>query len=185
MSTKFYVKDENGSVMSYDGKTKYEVYEGSKAYKYLKTKDGRNKVFYSNIEPNGDKIFIECTKEQYKGFEEERKHHLYLKNQEDEKGFEKITLNFIVHLSDDEEELLEMIPDANVNIEESIETRKLLDNLSKALNSLSEDDFELIDCLFLQETPLTERMYAEKKGVHHMTIHNRKVSILKKLKKFL
>ena len=40
MSTKFYIKDENGIFLSIDSKTKYTCLEGQALYDFLKTEDG-------------------------------------------------------------------------------------------------------------------------------------------------
>lgn len=48
---------------------------------------------------------------------------------------------------------------------------------------LSEDEQELIYGSFFEN--LSEREYATQKDVYHNAIHNKKMRILKKLKKFL
>ena len=59
VSTKFYIKDDNGIFLSADGKTKYICLEGSALYDFLNSEDGKNRTFYVDINENGDKIGIE------------------------------------------------------------------------------------------------------------------------------
>ncbi len=55
--------------------------------------------------------------------------------------------------------------------------------LRAALDQLSEEEKSLIRALFFDER--SERELEEMMGVHRMTIHNRKIRILQKLKKML
>ena len=56
--------------------------------------------------------------------------------------------------------------------------------LRSALKLLKPSEFDLIYHLFLIDEPMTERQYAAKIKKAPMTVHNRKVAILRKLKKF-
>ena len=58
-----------------------------------------------------------------------------------------------------------------------------LRRLRAALDQLSEEERVLIHALFFDER--SERELEERMGVHRMTIHNRKIRILQKLKKML
>ena len=60
MSTKFYIKDENGIFLSTDGKVKYTCLAGKELYDFLKTEDGKARSFHVDIDENGDKIGIEA-----------------------------------------------------------------------------------------------------------------------------
>ena len=69
MSTKFYIKDENGNILSMDGKTRYTLLEGKAAYDFLKTEDGKRRCFHVEIDENGDKLGIEANPEIEKQYE--------------------------------------------------------------------------------------------------------------------
>jgi RNA polymerase sigma factor (sigma-70 family) len=56
-------------------------------------------------------------------------------------------------------------------------------SLQKAMCSLKVDEVDLINALFFDGK--TEREYAKDTGIPPMTIHDRKVRILKKIKKFM
>ena len=46
MSRKYYIKDENGTVLSSDGQTRFKVIEGAELYSYLNSESGKDKYFY-------------------------------------------------------------------------------------------------------------------------------------------
>ncbi|MBR6573325.1 MAG: hypothetical protein IKK77_06390 [Clostridia bacterium] len=73
--------------------------------------------------------------------------------------------------------------DNDSNPEELIFRAMMVEKLYRALAHLEEADRELIEAIFFQE--MTERAYAEKKGVYRNAIHKRKQKILQELKKFL
>ena len=59
MSTKFYIKDNNGIYLSTDGKIRYTLLEGKALYDFLKTENGRSRCFHVDIDENSNKIGIE------------------------------------------------------------------------------------------------------------------------------
>ena len=100
---------------------------------------------------------------------------------------EKDARNGKVLYSDlDTDEMLgeDMIPDRDtVGVEDAAIARILHDQLHRALNLLLPTEQKLIYEIYFQG--LSERQIAKRSGVHYMTIHNRKVRILKKLGKML
>ena len=58
MSTKFYIKNDNGNILSMDGKTRYTLLEGKAAYDFLKTEDGKRRCFHIETDENGE-FFID------------------------------------------------------------------------------------------------------------------------------
>ena len=69
-----------------------------------------------------------------------------------------------------------------VSVEDAAIDRIMADKLHRCIDRLPKEDRALIRALFFDG--LSERKYAEKLGIHHMTVHSRKVAILGKLKKF-
>lgn len=100
MSTKFYIKDENGIFLSIDGKTKYTCLEGQALYDFLKTEDGRGRCFHVDIDEDGNKIGIEASPEFLKAEESDKNHAAYLERQKAESGVEIISANIIVRDSE-------------------------------------------------------------------------------------
>lgn len=185
MSAKYYVKNENGEVLSCDGKTRFKILVGSDAHAFLRTEEGKNKYFSTYRDENGEIVAIECTREQYVEFNKERYRKKHLEKKEKECGFEVVSGNILVKSADSEFELLETIEDENADIEDIYDRQEMIEKIIEALESLSKEERDLVTKLYLSTKPLTERAYAEEKGLHHMTVHNRKIAVLKKIKKFL
>ena len=92
----------------------------------------------------------------------------------------------ILYSNLDNERLLseEMLIDRDQpSTEEHVERKILIEKLRKCLDMLPDGERELIKALFYDN--LSEREISKKTGLHNMTIHNRKVKILKKLKKLM
>ena len=68
-------------------------------------------------------------------------------------------------------------------VEDAVIKKDDLCRLRAALDQLSEEERALIHALFFDEC--SERELEEMMGIHRMTIHNRKIRILQKLKKML
>ena len=56
MATKYYIENENGTILSEDGTRKFIVLEGQKLHDYLQTEEGKQKRFFV-YEDNGEVIF--------------------------------------------------------------------------------------------------------------------------------
>ena len=68
-------------------------------------------------------------------------------------------------------------------VEDAVIKKDDLCRLRAALDQLSEEERTLIHALFFDEC--SERELEEMMGIHRMTIHNRKIRILQKMKKML
>ena len=78
----------------------------------------------------------------------------------------------------------EMIPDRDaVSVEDAAIANILRGELHRCLTLLNEPDRQLIHAIYFEG--LSEREYSKKTGMHHMTIHSRKVAILRVLKKMI
>ena len=76
------------------------------------------------------------------------------------------------------------IPDlVSPRVEDLILDKLLSERLHQCLAQLSNEDQELIHALFFRA--ISERQYAAETGLHNMTIHDRKIKILGKLKKIM
>lgn len=185
MGRKYYIKDENGTVLSSDGKTKFKVVEGAALYKYLQSDERKEKYFYCYKDDNDDVIGVECTCEQYMEFECERGRRKYLRLIDKEMGYEKVSLDFSIQLDDDDVSIIESIEDENADIEKIYDRQEMIEKIIEVLDSLSKEERDLITELYLSTDPKTEREYAEKIGITQPTVNYRKMRILEKIKKFL
>lgn len=76
------------------------------------------------------------------------------------------------------------IPDRISPPVEDVVTDKLLaEKLHQCLAQLTEEEQKLIRALFFRA--ISERQLSAETGLHHMTIHDRKIKILGKLKKLM
>ena len=187
MSTKFYIKDDNGSILSIDGKTRYTLLEGKAAYDFLKTDDGRRRCFHVEIDENGDKLGIEASHEKedkVKEYEAEQRHARYLRDIEVECKITVVSANMLVSVAgEDDIEKLETFPEQETDTE-SVALKELsLDALRAALQKLSPAEYDIVHQLYLAETPVSERQLATKLGLPQKTLKCRKMTILKKHEK--
>lgn len=101
--------------------------------------------------------------------------------------YEKDERNGLVSYdSMDTEDMLgeETIPDTSLpSVEDAAMDNLLLQKLRHCLKQLPKPDQDLLHALYFEE--LSERQFADKLGVHYMTIHSRKVKILANLKKMI
>ena len=75
----------------------------------------------------------------------------------------------------------EMIPDHSIPCVEDAAIRNILkEKLRRCLALLSPSERELIHAIYFEG--LSERQLSKRTGIHHMTLHSRKIKILAKLK---
>lgn len=131
------------------------------------------KKFYIRI-PDA---LVEVSKEVYQAYHQEDRRAKTLE--------EKDARNGKVLYSDlDTPELSgeEMVPDReSASVENTAVASILRDKLHHCLAQLPQSDRKLIQALYFEG--LSERQLAQRSGIHHMTIHSRKASILRRLKK--
>lgn len=86
----------------------------------------------------------------------------------------------------DTEEMLgeEAIPDLDSpSVEDTVVNSLLQKKLHCCLEQLQQPEQDMLYALYFDG--LSERQVAAQFGVHHMTIHNRKIKLLRKLKKMM
>lgn len=96
------------------------------------------------------------------------------------------TVTFIPSREDSLERLLDedkQFKDSGETPEEIVIQAVMIRKMMDCVALLPPAEQELIEALFFQGK--TEREYSECRGIHYMTIHNRKVKILAKLKKMM
>ena len=78
----------------------------------------------------------------------------------------------------------EMIPDMSVvAVEDMVIARLMSERLHRCINLLPKGEQELIHAIYFEQ--LSERKLSKKTGVHYMTLHDRKIRILQKLRKMM
>ena len=185
MSTKFYIKDNNGNYASFDGNTRYTLLEGKTAYEFLKTEDGKRRCFHIEIDESGDKLGIETDTEIEKKYEAGERHARYLREIEAECNINVVSANKLVSVADENDiEMIEIFKNEETDMEGNAMHNVELHLLQKALRKLTPEEYDLIYQLYLAKNPLTVRELGKTYGVHFVTISKRHKAILKKLKKF-
>ena len=78
----------------------------------------------------------------------------------------------------------EVIPDEDNDFLEEIAHKADICKLQQALRSLSDDEYELINALYLSEIRMSVRAYAKSQGVSHTAIVKRKNEIFEKIRNY-
>ncbi len=179
----FYVENENGTYLSQDGKRRFERLTGKKAYEYLKSKRGQRFFKTYSEEENGVPIYVQSPSDNLNIGRTLERHEQYVRDCKEASGIEMVTFDLIYRNG---EELAgeEIFCDENANVEELGISNIDIETLHKALVSLSKEEFELINMLYLTKEPLTQRQVGELLGISQTAVFKRKEVILKKLKNF-
>ena len=120
----------------------------------------------------------EVTKEQYYRYRKEQDRHDYLREAEEEAVI--LSLN---SLGGEGRDGVNFIADPNVNVEDDVIHKIMLDKLRWALDKLSAEELFLIDMLYTQMK--SEREIASELGVSQNAVNKKKKKLLGQLKKFL
>lgn len=154
-------------------------------YLFKQNAENRKRLFveYKDIYGEVDPIIIEVTKSQFDEWNRDKAKNAYQRKV----FYERVSA--LVSMEEDFDEVEELtrhdvIADESVNIENDIEQKDLVEKLHYVLKSLSVEEQDLVYSMFLSESPMTERDYANKIGVSGVAVHKRKAKILKKLKSF-
>lgn len=122
---------------------------------------------------------IEVTREVYLTYYRMDRHAKHLEEKDADHGR-------VLYSDMDKEELVgeEAIPDSDSpSVEDAALDRLMKDKLRKSLPLLTKQEMKLIDGLYFQG--LSEHQLSAETGIPQRTIHDRKVMILRKLKKLM
>lgn len=123
-------------------------------------------------------MLMEVTPEQYRDFYKERRRQKYLYERSKENRDISIDM-----LTTEQFNGADILFSDEIDIEEQVAYKLLLDKLHNCLSLLTEEEQELIYALFFGEK--TEREWSAETGIPQKTINDRKRRILSKLKKLL
>lgn len=146
---------------------------GCEFYQFVKSPDGKGRFFLDM----GD-VVLECTKSEYKQYKRELDHSRYILEQE--AGWITMSLNDVSEDMNGEE----VIADIEQDVEAMAIQNLLIKNLWTALQLLPTEDFILVRALFLDYPQKTIRQLSTESGIPVMTLQNRKLRIIRNLKKF-
>lgn len=123
-------------------------------------------------------MLMEVSETDYRTFYREQRRQKYL----DERSANNGDFSYDMLTTDEfngEDILVDILSDTAGQAEQKWQ----LDNLRKAFSSLSADEEQLIQAMYVDQ--LSEREYAAQIGVFHNAVHYRKVQVLAKLKKIM
>ncbi|MCX4372198.1 MAG: sigma-70 family RNA polymerase sigma factor [Dysosmobacter sp.] len=125
------------------------------------------------------KPLIEVTEEVYRAYYQEDRYSRTIVEKDQRNGLASYDELDTVELSGQE-----MIPDRTAaSVEDAAIFCIMRSKLRRCLSLLEESDRELILALYFEG--MSERAYSAEAGLHHMTVHNRKVRLLRQLKKMM
>jgi hypothetical protein len=165
----------------------WEKITGQRFYFLVRSPEGNGRFFIklNSTDKNGDdrRIVIEATKNEYVKWRKEKDHSDYIQEQQKNSGFQFVSYQYL-----DSEDALPneaSLRDTGINVEadyiESVEQTAL----KEALTQLSKDEYHMIGYFFLAGNKGTVRGYADITGIPYKTVHNRKIALLKKIKKLI
>lgn len=180
----YYVEDKNGRYASADGSRRFTKLEGKAAYEFLMSPQGKERRFMklTNTENDDDEINVEVSSEEMKAFRTYERRQQYVADNEKEKSYIVISLNYID--CESKEQNMKSLIDVDSDVEATVFRQINLEILRSALDALDEDEHALIYALYLQEHPMTESEYAMHIRISQQAVHKRKSAILQKLKKY-
>lgn len=185
MSTKFYIKDNNGIYLSTDGKIRYTLLEGKALYDFLKTENGRSRCFHVDIDENGNKIGIEAEPKMITACAAQRERDRYRHKVMTKLNITVVSANALVSVpGEDDLELIDTVADEDVDLEAEAMHDLNLEILKKALQALTKEEYRIIHCLYLSKSPMSEKKIAKHLGMTQQAVSKRKRAIFEKLKKF-
>ena len=185
MSTKFYIKDNNGIYLSTDGKIRYTLLEGKALYDFLKTENGRSRCFHVDIDENGNKIGIEAEPKMITACAAQRERDRYRYKVMTKLNITVVSANTLVSVpGEDDLELLDTVADEDVDLEAEAMHDLDLEILKKALQALTKEEYRIIRCLYLSKSHMSEKEIAKHLGMTQQAVSKRKRAIFEKLKKY-
>ena len=180
----YFIESENGTLFSADKKRRFIRLIGKEAFLYLNSDEGKKKRFFKTESENdgGDEIFIEIPPTKIRDARKPERREQYVNDCKKESDIETIYISDIeVDDGITGEELI-------ASQDESVDTLAIrsldLKTLKKALSTLSEKEYEVIEKMFLVPNPMTERELAALLNVSQPAVHKRKNSAFKKIKNF-
>ncbi|MDD3228984.1 MAG: sigma-70 family RNA polymerase sigma factor [Oscillospiraceae bacterium] len=122
---------------------------------------------------------VPVSKEVYLTYYRMRRRELHLEEKDSAHG-----VFYYSALDTEETSGEDAIPDlTSPRVEDAAVDKLLAEKLHQCLAALTKEEQELIFLLFFQNK--SERQVSDETGIHYMTIHDRKVKILRTLKKLL
>lgn len=182
----YYIEDKCGTYFSPDKKRRFIKLTGKSAFDFLRSEAGKGRQFYktSTKEESGEIVFVEVPAEKIKSIRSEQRRRQYIAER-DRQSEKSIVSIYGMENEDDAISGEEVIDSGDESVEETAMRNIELEHLHYAIQSLSKEESELVQMLYLSSNPMTERQIAEAIGISQQAVNKRKLSVIKKLKTFL
>ena len=158
---------------------------GKGFYSFIKKPENKERHFiklYGDNESDSI-IMIESTEKEYIAWRKDKDHCDWIRKGQMSTGYQVVSY----HAMETEDGCFgeELLPDETVSVED--DCFLLMDKkiLKSALKQLTEEEYRLMAYFYLNDEKGTERGYAAITGLPQKTVHNRKVAVLKKIKRFI
>lgn len=173
-----FIENDNGEFYSEDHSKRYISLTGHALKLYLESPQGKKKRFYVE-----DDIGIEVPKDKIKMFRSWERRKQYIA--EMQKDYLYYCISLPSDITEDGVSGEEVIADESVNIQETAISNVMSEQLRKAFYSLTMDEQQLIQALFLDKHPISQTAYARKLNMSQQAVSKRISSVLIRLKKIL
>ena len=162
----------------------WQEISGQDFYTLVNSPEGKSRFFIkldsADTESGDGAIFMESSKTDYEKWRTEKNHSDYIGRQQRKSGYQVISYHAME--TDDSYSGEEVIEDTGTNIESDFIKSVEQGLLKEALEQLSEDEYHLLEYLYLSGDKGTVRGYATMTGIPRATVQDRKTAILKKIK---
>lgn len=184
MKKEYYIEDKNGAYFSEDGKKRWSKLTGKELYEFLQTERGKNAFFYEYVNEQGIRVGFEIRDEKIESnCKASKRRTQYVNDINAKYNYIVVPYDYIA-TDDGESSGDEVIADEYSDFLEEVARKADVFKLHQALESLSDEEYELINALYLSEERMTVRAYAKTKGVSHTAIIKRKNEIFEKIRKY-
>ena len=156
--------------------------------RFMETEEGKRRAdcFEMLDMADGDDeiLYMETGKVQARKAKNEKNHSDYLRRQEEESGYETVSLDAPAGISmeGDESTLLDMIADENMDTEDMALKEILKRELDAALEKLNHDELDMMLAIYVFHDDMTINSYALQRGITLHSAYRTHRSALRKLR---
>jgi hypothetical protein len=158
---------------------------GKEFYALVNTDEGKQRrfvrLFSTELDGSDGELVMEATAEEYRKWKKDKRHSEYLRDINP--GYKEVSY----HAMESEDGTFgeELLRDEDSDVESVYFGRVELQTVKEAIVRLSDDERKLVEYFFLSAEQGTERGYSALTGIPYMTVHDRKIRVMNKLKNFL
>lgn len=181
----YYYEDKNGEFFSEDKSRRFSRVSGRAAYKFLNSPEGKGRRFMlASDTEDGVTVYVEIPRDMISDIRTDERRKQYLRDCKNKYSNSasasqaRIDIDNLIESRND-------ISAEEISNPESIHIHEQeIQQLKDSLKLLNEAEIDIINALYLQDEPISEREYARRKNIPQRTLNDQTRRILSKLKKF-